>query len=189
MRRRLTQLALLATLMLGAPIAARAAPMLVEFVWDDAVGTIADAYRGGGSLLVPWERGPSSPGHEKATHRTLTLWISSDGMNWRRTDAHITDFGNEGLTARWNTKGASDRNSLAALYGLDIGPDGSITGDAYIGVSTSRDVWNGGFTAHLRSIQTSSKRAFEAVPEPAVLPILALGALGFGFAIWKRRRP
>lgn len=189
MRRRLTHLAVLAALMLAAPVAARAAPLLVDFHWDDAVGTIEDAYHDGGAILVPWEREPSSPGHEKATHRTLTLWISSDGFNWRRTDAHITDFGNEGLTARWKVRGSSDPMDLGAAYGLDIGANGLVSGDVYIGVSTSRKVWNGGFVARLTSINTSPGREVEAVSvsEPGVLPILMLGILGFGAAMWKRR--
>jgi hypothetical protein len=163
--------------------------MLVEFAWTDASGSTDDALRGGASgVLVPWERDPNLRGHERMTHRVLSLWLSSDGKNWRRTDAQIVSFNQHGLTARLRSGGPSDPKDLARTYGFEMGRMGLVESDAYIGVSTSADSWSGGFTAKLVSIQGMSSRVELPVPEPAVLPLLTLGALGLGATLLAARR-
>lgn len=189
MRRRWAYLILLVLLVLGVTTTARAVPMLVEFAWTDASGSTDDAFRGrGNGVLVPWERNPNSPGHERPTHRVLTLWLSSDGKNWRRTDAQIVDFGANGLTARWKSRGPSDPMDLSSTYGLEIGDAGILGSDAYIGVSTSSASWDGGFSARLVSVRRVAGQDGISVPEPAVLPLLTVGVLGLGAALLAGRR-
>jgi hypothetical protein len=193
MYRRLAYVALLVSLGFGVAIPAQAFPVLVDLRWHDAVGTTESAHRGSGSLLVPWEGGDTPPGHEKATHRPLTLWILTGGMNWQRTNAHITDIGNEGLTARWLARGSSDPIDLAAAYGIDIDENGMVAGEVYVGISTSRSAWDGGFTARLTSIGPPANRSLPyrtdgVVPEPPVLALFATGLLGLVGVVGKRPR-
>ncbi|HEU4335343.1 MAG TPA: hypothetical protein VFT32_12685 [Candidatus Eisenbacteria bacterium] len=186
MNRRWVYLIVLALLVLGVTTTARAVPMLVEFAWTDASGSTDDALRGGGNrVVVPWERDPNLRGHERMTHRVLSLWLSSDGKNWRRTDAQIVNFNQNGLTARLKS---SDPMDLARLYGFEMGRTGLVGGDMYVGVSTASGVWTGGFTAKLVSVQGMSSRVELPVPEPAVLPLLTIGALGLGAALLAGRR-
>ncbi|HSQ60300.1 MAG TPA: hypothetical protein VLT84_07690 [Acidobacteriota bacterium] len=189
MRRRLAYFVLLFLLVLAVTTTARAVPMLVEFAWTDASGPTEEALRGrGGGFLVPWDRNPNSPGHEKATHRFLTLWFSTDGKNWQRADAQITDFDEHGLKARWRSRGPSDPIDFTKSYGFEVDESGLLDGEAYIGVSTSSDSWDGGFSARLVSIRRLATDDGASVPEPAVLPLLTVGVLGLGAALLAGRR-
>jgi hypothetical protein len=183
--------ALLATI--GLSPAAQAAPTLVEFRWSDASGSLIESTDLGDDVLSPRDskdkspqsNGKSANAHAKNEARALSLWISRDGINWKRAELEIMSWSETGATGRVKSVEGELWDDLAGT----TNEWESISDAPYVGLSSSTETWSGEFSARLVSVQLSSLRSIGAVPEPGTLALFGLGLGALGLTLRFRRRP
>lgn len=202
MRRRLALLLALLLLALAVATYSSAVPLLVELKIKDLVGSL-DESSSPYDVLSPLGRGNDKArsgrgngrgnGGELVDLRSLTLWLSSDGKNWRKVDGDLVSYASDRVTARINSTGKKQEGSFDLLTSFHTSRD--ITGRGapilYVGVSTSAESYTGGRSMAGRLVswqyaRTAAPIGGVSVPQPAMWPLFAAGALGVGLLL---RRP
>lgn len=129
----------------------------------------------------------------KADLKSLSLWLSNNGKDWTQVSSEIVAIEPDKITAQINGKGKDDTTNLFESFSRDI--TGNTSQSYYVGVSTSSTSFasGSGLSARLISMEFTSKHAAAVtgsttrVPEPAMWPLFAAGAMGLGLALRSRR--
>ena len=125
-----------------------------------------------------------------ANLKSLTLWLSTDGKSWKALDAEVTSVGDDKITAKFNSKGNATLDPVA--LGLPEATASSTDFSSYyIGVSTSSTSFTGTtYTSRLLSwnVATKADQVVTSVPEPVLWPLVAMGAVGAGFVLRRRKK-
>jgi len=206
---RLRTYALLALLPFALVLAssAYAVPILVELKIKDPAGAIDNsAAKGDDAITLPGKSGGKGNSNEKgkgggsdkgngnADLHSLTLWLSSDGKAWKPVTNDVVEFTSDKITARLDTKGNATTTDLMKSFGLPaVNITGELSQNFYVGLSTSSTSYvSGSFSARLVSWQyvSPNRKAITviAVPEQAILPLFATGAVVLGLVLGGRKR-
>jgi len=188
---------------------AYAVPILVELRIKDPVAAIDNsAPKGDDAITLPGKSGGKGNSNEKgkgggsdkgkssgsADLHSLTLWLSADGKVWKPVTNDVLEFTSDKITARLDTKGDAPATDLMKSFGLpSVNITGELSQNFYVGLSTSSTSYvSGSFSARLVSWQyvSPNRKAITAisVPEQAILPLFATGAVILGLALGGRKK-